>query len=190
MGSVTCMEPPRERNTASGNDIEEAVLRPSRAAFSDGAPLRSRDVVPDDRTAVLVDIQSREPGHTITAPGTAGQTGVMRRRISSLAQLPRTQDDILQGLVSELFTNAVRHTRSGLPGGTVTVSLLRLWGRVQVRVTDQGPIDGGVGVPYVREQDLEREGGFGLRLVAVQADRWGTLVEDGRTTVWFELDHA
>ncbi len=190
MGSVTRMEPRRERNTASNDDIEEVVPRPPCPTPSGRVPLQRRTVDPRDRVAILVEVESGELGHSITVPGVAEQTGVLRRQLSALALLPEAQTDVLQGLVTELFTNAVRHTRSGLPGGRVAVTLHRLRGRVQVRVTDQGPRGGGVRTPHVREQDLDREGGFGLRLVAMQADRWGTLSEGGRTTVWFELDRG
>lgn len=196
MGSVTRMEPRRERHTASSDDIEEVVPRPPCSLPSNKVPLPlpsalpRRTVDPRDRVAILVDVDSGELGHSITVPGVAEQTAALRRQLSALALLPAAQTDILQGLVSELFTNAVRHTRSGLPGGRVAVTLHRLRGRVQVRVTDQGPRDDAAQTPHVREQDLDREGGFGLRLVALQADRWGTLSEGGRTTVWFELDRG
>ncbi|MFL1426417.1 MULTISPECIES: ATP-binding protein [unclassified Nocardiopsis] len=184
------MEPRRERHTASSDDIEEVVPRPPCSLPPNKVPLPRRTVDPRDRVAILVDVESGELGHSITVPGVAEQTAVLRRQLSALALLPEAQTDILQGLVSELFTNAVRHTRSGLPGGRVAVTLHRLRGRVQVRVTDQGPRGDAAQTPHVREQDLDREGGFGLRLVALQADRWGTLSEGGRTTVWFELDRG
>lgn len=189
MGSVTRMEPRRERNTASSDDVEERVPRPPSPEPSGPVPLPRRTVDPRDRVAIIVDVESGALGHSVTVPGVPEQTGVLRRQLAALALLPEAQTDVLQGLVSELFTNAVRHTRSGLPGGKVAVTLHRLRGRVQVRVTDQGARGDG-GTPHVRERDLDREGGFGLRLVAMQADRWGTLSEGGRTTVWFELDRG
>ncbi|WP_436892042.1 ATP-binding protein [Nocardiopsis dassonvillei] len=184
------MEPRRERNTASSDDVEELVPRPPSPAPPGPVPLPRRTVDPRDRVAILVDVESGELGHSITVPGTPEQTGALRRQMAALALLPEAQNDVLQCLVSELFTNAVRHTRSGRPGGRVAVTLHRLRGRVQVRVTDEGVHGDCSGTPHVREQDLDREGGFGLRLVALQADRWGVLSEGGRTTVWFELDRG
>ncbi|WP_227015220.1 MULTISPECIES: ATP-binding protein [Nocardiopsis] len=72
------------------------------------------------------------------------------------------------------------------------MSVFKLPGRYQVRVTDQGPRESeeGISFPYLRASDPLSEGGFGLRLVANEASRWGTIHENGRTTVWFELDRV
>ncbi|SHK84620.1 Anti-sigma regulatory factor (Ser/Thr protein kinase) [Nocardiopsis flavescens] len=189
MGSVTRMEPRQEQNTASSDDVEELVPRPPSPEPPGPVPPSRRTPAPCGRAAIVLDVASGGLEHSLTVPGVPERTGEVRRRLAELALLPGERTDVLQGLVSELFTNAVRHTRSGLPGGTVVVALYRLRGCVRVRVTDQGARDGS-GKPRVREQDLEREGGFGLRLVALQADRWGAVCEDGRTTVWFELDRG
>ncbi|MDT0331920.1 ATP-binding protein [Nocardiopsis lambiniae] len=189
MGSVTRMDPRRER-PETADDIGGVAPRPPCPEMSGPVPLPRRTIEARDRAAIIVDVGTGELGHSLTLPGTPEQTAVLRRYMAALALLPAPKSDVLQGLVSELFTNAVRHSRSGLPGGEVVATLHRLRGRVQVRVTDQGPYGDVPGTPHVREQDLEREGGFGMRLVAMQADRWGTLSEGGRTTVWFELDRG
>ncbi|MDA8371008.1 MAG: ATP-binding protein [Nocardiopsaceae bacterium] len=67
------------------------------------------------------------------------------------------------------------------------MSVIKLRGRIQVKVTDQGPRENQGTTPHLRPMDTEEGGGFGLRMVAGQAGRWGTVHEDGRTTVWFEL---
>ncbi|OOC55990.1 hypothetical protein NOSIN_20895 [Nocardiopsis sinuspersici] len=149
-------------------------------------PRRTTD--PRDRAAILVEPAPADPGHSLTLAGVPGQAAVLRRRIASAASLPPRSAELVQELVSELFNNAVTHSRSGCKDGEVAVTLHRLRGRVQVRVTDQGPHTPGAATPHLRPLDASSEGGRGLRLVAAQASRWGTLHEDGRTTVWFELD--
>lgn len=83
---------------------------------------------------------------------------------------PRLDDALVA--VSELFANAARHTRSGLPGGLVVVEVRRCVQGVTVTVTDQG----GPEEPVVRTFDESsgclREGGRGLLTVAAYASRW------------------
>ena len=86
-------------------------------------------------------------------------------------------------LVSELFGNSVRHTRSGAPGETVTVTVRAGDGVVRVEVTDRG----GAGVPGLRPAGRDAEGGRGLQLVAGLAARWGWQRRGGRTVTWFVL---
>nr|WP_236572031.1 ATP-binding protein [Nocardiopsis sp. FR4] len=113
----------------------------------------------------------------------------MRRRIRSRTNGNGPGTDTLVLLASELFTNALRHSRSGGPGGEVAVAVFKLPGRYQVRVTDQGPgEDHRSTFPHPRPLGLLDEGGFGLHLVDSEASRWGTIREGGRTTVWFEVD--
>ena len=87
-------------------------------------------------------------------------------------------------LVSELFGNSVRHSGSGRPGGTVTVTAG--CGIVRVEVTDRS----GPGVPQLRPAGRDAEGGRGLQLVAGLAARWGWRRRGGRTVTWFELRHG
>jgi anti-sigma regulatory factor (Ser/Thr protein kinase) len=88
-------------------------------------------------------------------------------------------------LVSELFGNSVRLSRSGAAGGTVTVAVSAGDGLVRVEVTDcSGPE-----VPELYSAGRDAEGGRGLQLVAGLAARWGRRRRDGRTVTWFELRH-
>jgi anti-sigma regulatory factor (Ser/Thr protein kinase) len=64
-------------------------------------------------------------------------------------------------LASELFGNSVRHSRSALPGETVTVTVTAHTGTVRVEVTDRS----GPGVPEPRHASSDAEGGRGLQLV-------------------------
>ncbi|MFD0772457.1 ATP-binding protein, partial [Streptomonospora algeriensis] len=73
---------------------------------------------------------SGEPGHCPCA------RDLVR---TALRDRPQLVDDA-ELVVSELFANACRHTRSGEPGGTLAVSVSALaTGLAVVSVTDQGP---------------------------------------------------
>jgi anti-sigma regulatory factor (Ser/Thr protein kinase) len=81
-------------------------------------------------------------------------------------------------LVSELITNSVKY------GGEGPV-------RLEVQASDESVraeiIDQGVGfTPKVRDDDLDRVGGWGLHLTEHLTSRWGTY--EGSTHVWFEID--
>ena len=83
-------------------------------------------------------------------------------------------------LVSELVTNGVKY------GGDGPVRLEIHAGpqRVRAEIIDQG-----VGfTPKVRDDDLDKVGGWGLHLVENLTDRWGT--HEGSTHVWFEIELA
>jgi len=85
-------------------------------------------------------------------------------------------------LCSELVTNAVLHTDSGEPGGTITIVLLCLGDVVQVEVTDGGSAS----TPVVRDEVFVPDG-HGLFLVEQLADSWGYARDERATTVWFRL---
>jgi anti-sigma regulatory factor (Ser/Thr protein kinase) len=85
-------------------------------------------------------------------------------------------------VVSELFTNAVRHTTSE----RITCGLSFTRGIVRVEVTDQGSF---LTEPQQRAPGLDEEGGRGLLLVGALTASWGVHSgEAGRgRTVWAEL---
>jgi len=84
-------------------------------------------------------------------------------------------------LASELFTNSLRHSSSGLPGETVTVTAGV--GAVRVEVADRS----GPGVPELRPAGADAEDGRGLGIVERLAERWGWRRRGGRTVTWFVL---
>ena len=86
-------------------------------------------------------------------------------------------------LCSELVTNAVLHSESGQPGGTVTVVVLGLPGAVRVEVVDNGSVHS---TPVVKAEVFEADG-HGLFLVEQLADNWGYTRDVVGTTVWFRL---
>ena len=87
-------------------------------------------------------------------------------------------------LVSELVTNSIRHSASGLPGRMVTVTVLSAGDVTRVQVTDLS----GASVPAVCPGASGLAGGGrGLHLVDALAARWGFEQDGGHTTTWFEL---
>ncbi|GAA2879154.1 ATP-binding protein [Streptosporangium fragile] len=97
---------------------------------------------------------------------------------------PRTDDALL--LVSELFTNAVRHSDSGrTPGGRVTVAVATLHGTLHIDVIDGGSTERR---PRPRlDVDLDSGGGRGLWLVHELATAWGWYETLSGRVVWFQL---
>jgi serine/threonine-protein kinase RsbW len=84
-------------------------------------------------------------------------------------------------LVSELVTNAIMHSQSGAPDGTVTVTLCPVSAGVLVQVRD----DGGPSEPCLARNRIDgAEHGYGLLLVDALADSWGTISSPGSRVTW------
>ena len=78
---------------------------------------------------------------TRTFPGTAENCGRVRSWVRSLLLSYPAVRDSVELVASELFTNAIRHTRSGQPGGTVRVALTTVGDPptlLRLEITDQG----------------------------------------------------
>jgi anti-sigma regulatory factor (Ser/Thr protein kinase) len=90
--------------------------------------------------------------------------------------------DVAVLLTSELVTNALAHTSSGI-GGSFEVIVWRAADAVLVAVLD----DGSDRSPTTMGVDLESESGRGLGLVAALADRWGHEGGAAARAVWFLL---
>ena len=142
-------------------------------AQTSGAPLRcdptagrSVGVVP---ASLRLDLQP-----SVFAVATA------RRCAIELLRRPVAEEHVrVVGLLtSELVTNAVVHAT------TPFVLDISLEGTV-VRVAVS---DGAGGRPRPDDQAQGAEGGWGLKLVADLATRWGSDVVPGGKRVWFELD--
>jgi anti-sigma regulatory factor (Ser/Thr protein kinase) len=88
-------------------------------------------------------------------------------------------------LTSEIVTNAIQHTKSGVDGGTVTIVVIGVPRGVLVEIMD----DGSAGTPVVKG-DLYAAEGHGLFLVQHLAAQWGYLRDPAGTTVWFHLPTA
>jgi anti-sigma regulatory factor (Ser/Thr protein kinase) len=123
---------------------------------------------------------------SVTIPGSPEHVSGTRAFIArTLTLLPGVDADAATLLTSELVTNAIQHTDSGAPGGTVTVVAIAVPGGVLVEVSD----DGSAGAPVVKN-DLYAAEGHGLFLVQQLAAQWGFLRDPAGTTVWFHLSTA
>ncbi|RLL69894.1 ATP-binding protein [Streptomyces sp. Z26] len=109
-----------------------------------------------------------------------------RRVLERLREWGVTEDSCgdAELLVSELFTNAVRHTDSE----KVSCELWVIGVRLRLEVTDEG---GGrpLGPQPKPDVDTDGESGRGLLLVSVLADEWGIRPDDRAHghAVWAEL---
>ncbi|QBI55481.1 ATP-binding protein [Streptomonospora litoralis] len=94
--------------------------------------------------------------------------------------------------LSELYTNALTHTASGLPGGRVRIDLTVLADGIRLAVTDQGPRPGKPAThPTLPESDPLEEHGRGLVLVDRLSRDWGWHGVPGLpTTVWALFDRS
>lgn len=131
----------------------------------------------------------RAPGRNVTLrvlPGTADSVAAARQLTRELLGPGHDAIDTATLLVSELVTNSVTHSRSGLPGGTVTVAVCTGSAGVLIQVRD----DGGLTEPRLAVtwapgpgEAEQAEHGYGLLLVAALADTWGTATtREGRLT--------
>jgi anti-sigma regulatory factor (Ser/Thr protein kinase) len=104
-------------------------------------------------------------------PGVPEQGVQARGFVQTLLSGHSLLDDIVV-VAAELFSNAVRHSRSALPGGLVVVEIRRWRRGVALAVVDQG----GPGEPTPRPADETAdplcEGGRGLAVVAAYATWW------------------
>jgi anti-sigma regulatory factor (Ser/Thr protein kinase) len=96
----------------------------------------------------------------------------------ALAGYPAVDDAITA--LNELVTNAVQHSRSGLPGGSLEVRLTVTDASVLAEVLDAGPL----GVPAAVSRDTFAERGRGLVLVEALTRAWGSV---GNGLWWFRL---
>ena len=123
---------------------------------------------------------------TVTLAGRAERARAARSFVCEVLGPGHPCGDVAVLLVSEVFSNSVRHSGSGAAGETVTVAVRAGDETVRVEVTDRA----GPGTPELLPASRDAEGGRGLQLVAALAARWGTRRRGGRTVTWFELSHG
>ena len=121
---------------------------------------------------------------SLTIPGRPEQVGLARAFVARTLSTNQTgaDADAATLLTSEIVTNAIQHTKSGVDGGTVTVVVIGVSRGVLVEIID----DGSAGTPVVKG-DLYAAEGHGLFLVQHLASQWGYLRDSAGTTVWFRL---
>jgi anti-sigma regulatory factor (Ser/Thr protein kinase) len=124
---------------------------------------------------------------SLTIPGRPEQVATARAFVSRTLSSHRVgaDNDAATLLTSEIVTNAVQHTKSGVDGGTVTIVVIGVPHGVLVEIID----DGSAGTPIVKG-DLYAAEGHGLFLVQHLAAQWGYLRDPAGTTVWFHLPAA
>ncbi|MEU9112516.1 ATP-binding protein [Streptomyces sp. NPDC048483] len=112
-----------------------------------------------------------------------------RRRVIALLREwgadQQVRDDV-ELVVSELFTNAVRHTDSEKVGCEVTL----VGSYIRIEITDEG--GAGVSAPHAQPGSVDKEGGRGLFLVGALSESWGTRPDDGGRgrVVWADLPYT
>src|SRR5580698_3596289 len=113
---------------------------------------------------------------SLTISGHPSQVATARAfviRTLGTSQL-KVDSDAATLLTSEIVTNAILHTKSGVDGGSVTIVIIGVPHGVLVEVID----DGSAGVPIVKG-DLYAAEGHGLFLVQQLAAQWGYLRDPG-----------
>jgi len=94
----------------------------------------------------------RPAGDRVIVAGRLERVAVVRAFAAALLGAQHPQADTVMLLVSEMVTNSIRHSKSGRPGQTVTVTFTRADGLLRVAVTDRGTASGPVAA---------RRGGWG-----------------------------
>jgi anti-sigma regulatory factor (Ser/Thr protein kinase) len=115
-------------------------------------------------------------------PGLPDQVAEARHFVAALLQERSVANDAVL-VVSELATNAVRHTLSGSAGGWFLVVVVFRTDCVRLEVVDQG----GDSVPRMRDAASQDDGGRGLVLVSACAKDWGVKDVPSGRTVWADL---
>ena len=113
---------------------------------------------------------------TVTLAGRAERARAARTFVGEVLGSGHPCRDGAILVVSEIFSNSVRHSRSGALGETVTVAVISGDGVVRVEVIDRPE----PGTPELRPAGHDAEGGRGLQLVAGLAARWGWRWRGGR----------
>ena len=96
----------------------------------------------------------------------------------ALAGYPAADDAVL--CLDEMVCNALQHSMSGRPGGTIEVRLTVTAASVLAEVVDEGPL----GVPAAVSRESFAERGRGLVLVEALTRAWGSA---GNGLWWFWL---
>jgi anti-sigma regulatory factor (Ser/Thr protein kinase) len=151
-----------------------------------GAPTASAPFCPDERLVALrgaFEPERRQLSVPMlrVLPGTADAVGKARQLAREFLGPGHPAADTVALIVSELVTNSLTHSRSGAPGGFVTVSLCGGDAGVLIQVRDDG---GRSGRWVSAEPGSIAEHGYGLLLVDALADSWGTVAGPQSRVTW------
>jgi serine/threonine-protein kinase RsbW len=139
--------------------------------------------------AITADTSSHPEASRDSGPGPGGATRVFAGRPDQISAVrafarqalgggPATDDAVL--ICSELATNAVRHSRSGRPGGQFTVRIdTQGEDHTWIEVHDQGG-------PWTVRDDSP--GGRGLAIVARLASPWDIRGDDAQRVICAQLN--
>lgn len=121
-----------------------------------------------------------------TLPGRPDMVSVARTAVGILlAGHPCVAD--AQLIVSEAFTNSIRHSRSREPDGAVQISIDAKSGLVRIEITDDGQPHGFTVRPTASELD---EYGRGLVLIdGLTGGCWGQDRGQGYGRLWVEIEY-
>ena len=121
---------------------------------------------------------------SLTVPGHPDQVRAARAFVGRVLGAGHPCAMVAALLVSELVTNSVLHSYSGLPGGAITITVTSIPAGVRVEVHDAGSPS----VPLLRNPDDGlAEGGRGLQLVSHLATAWDYCGDENGLVTWFEL---
>jgi anti-sigma regulatory factor (Ser/Thr protein kinase) len=149
--------------------------------------MAGRGIRRDDAVQEAGDGEPGEPGttapaRTITLPGEARSVAGGRRFVRDTLGLRHPAVETVALSVSELATNAIKHTPSG-HGGHITIGIVTVGPLIRAEVTNDGTM---TSKPHVtRESDAEN--GRGILIVEALAVAWGVIEHAETTTVWAEF---
>ena len=139
-----------------------------------------------DATADLASMAGASLLASLTIRGRPEHVSDARSFVSKALGPENPAADVAVLLTSEIVTNAVVHSNSRRPGGSVTVLVIEISGGLRIEVADNGSDRT---TPVVKG-DIYASDGHGLYLVQTLADQWGYVRDETGTTVWFWLSAA
>jgi anti-sigma regulatory factor (Ser/Thr protein kinase) len=88
--------------------------------------------------------------------------------------------------VSEMVTNAIKHSDTKRKGGEIVVVVVPTRDRVRIEVLDHGSDDN---TPEIIENinPAEDEHGRGMLTIGLMSEAWGEYVDEARRAVWCEV---
>jgi serine/threonine-protein kinase RsbW len=140
------------------------------------------DMPPAARAAASMPgpIRAASPPLRLVLPAIPEAVGVARQLVRSLLGDQCQDADAVVLCVSELVTNAVTHSLSAAPGGTLALCMHIGRAEIRVQVGDSG---GPTAPQLMGDVGPDSERGRGLQLVAALAASWGSASSpDGRIT--------